>query len=101
MARVTVTGPANEQLRQIHHYIAQDSPTAAARTIRRIRTNIRRLVQHPQRGRVVPEYGDPNIRELIVPPFRVVYRHSADQDLVQVVAVYHGAQLMPSPRPDA
>ena len=40
-------------------------------------------------------------RELIVPPYRVVYRHSADQDLVQVVAVYHGAQLMPSPRPDA
>jgi plasmid stabilization system protein ParE len=69
--------------------------------IRRIRTDIRRLAQHPQRGRVVPEYGDPSIRELIISPYRVVYRHSADQDLVQVVAVYHGAQLMPSPRPDA
>lgn len=71
MARVTITGPANEQLRQIHQFIAQDSPPAAARMIRRIRADIRRLAQHPQQGRVVPECGDPSIRELIVSPYRV------------------------------
>ena len=100
MARVTITGPANEQLRQIHRYIAQDSPTAAGRMVWRIRADIRQLAQHPQRGRVVLEYGGPSIRELVVPPYRVVYRYSPEQDLVQVVAIYHGAQLMPSSRPD-
>jgi toxin ParE1/3/4 len=101
VARVTITRPANEQLRQIHRYIAQDSPVAAARMVRRIRDAIRPLTRHPQQGRVVPEYGDPSLRELIVAPYRVVYRYSADRDVVQVVAVYHGAQRMPALPPDA
>ena len=101
MARVTVTRPANEHLRQIHRFIARDSPAAAARMIRRIRAGIRLLAQHPQQGRAVPEYDDPAIREIIVAPYRVVYRYSADRNLVQVLAVYHGAQLMPVTPPEA
>ncbi|MGH2584928.1 MAG: type II toxin-antitoxin system RelE/ParE family toxin [Dehalococcoidia bacterium] len=100
MARVTVTRPANDHLRSIHRYVAQDSPTAAARMVRRIRAEIRLLVRHPQRGRVVPEFDDPAIRELIVAPYRVVYRYTADRNLVQVLAVYHGAQRMPASLPD-
>jgi plasmid stabilization system protein ParE len=69
--------------------------------IRRIRANIRLLAQHPQRGRVVPEYGDSTIREIIVAPYRVVYRYTADGNLVQILAVYHGAQLMPATPPEA
>lgn len=101
MARVTVTRPANEHLRGIHRFIAQDSPAAAARMIRRIRADIRRLARYPQQGRIVPEYDDPAIRELIVAPYRIVYRYSADRNLVQVIAVYHGAQRMPASLPDA
>ncbi len=64
--------------------------------IMRIRAGVRLLAQHPEQGRVVPEYGDPAIRELIVAPYRVVYRYSADRNVVQVVAVYHSAQLLPA-----
>ena len=101
MARVTVARPATERLREIHRFIAQDSPAAAVRMIRRIRAGVRLLAQHPEQGRVVPEYGDPAIRELIVAPYRVVYRYSADRNVVQVVAVYHSAQLLPASLPDA
>ena len=100
MARVTITRPANEHLRHIHRFIAQDAPAAATRVIRRIRADVRLLAQHPQQGRIVPEYDDPAIREIIVAPYRVVYRYTAERDLVQVVAVYHSAQLLPTAPPD-
>ena len=69
--------------------------------VRRIRADIRLLARHPEHGRAVPEYEDPTVRELIVPPYRVVYRYTAGRDIVQVVAVYHSAQLMPPSPPNA
>ena len=35
---------------------------------------VERLVDHPDIGRVVPEFDQPFLRELIHPPFRIVYR---------------------------
>jgi toxin ParE1/3/4 len=100
MARVTVSRAANEQLRVIHAYIAQDSRAAAARTLRRIRAGIRTLVAHPRQGRAVPEYEDPAVRELIIAPFRVMYRYNAERNHVDVIWIYHGSQLLPPMPPD-
>ena len=47
----------------------------------------------PQSGRMVPEYQDINIREVIEPPYRIVYRVTPNR--VDVLAVFHGAQLLP------
>jgi plasmid stabilization system protein ParE len=41
----------------------------------------------------VPEYDDPNTREIIEPPYRLIYRIKADQ--IDVLAVIHGAQRFP------
>ncbi len=40
------------------------------------------------RGRRVPELADPHLRELIVPPYRLIYR--IDPDTVWVLALVHG-----------
>jgi len=40
---------------------------------------------HPDLGRVVPEFDQVAIRELIVPPFRIVYRR--DSQGVRVVRI--------------
>lgn len=43
------------------------------------------LVLHPDAGRIVPEFGSNPIRELIHPPFRVVYlRQETDVVLIRV-----------------
>jgi plasmid stabilization system protein ParE len=41
-------------------------------------------------GRVVPEYQLENIRELIVKPYRVLYRILGDECLIE--AVFHSKQ---------
>jgi len=41
----------------------------------------------------VPTYDDPNLRELIVYPYRLIYRVMTDR--LYVIAVFHGAQQLP------
>jgi plasmid stabilization system protein ParE len=57
----------------IRDYIAQDSQRYAQLTVDRHIASVERLRAFPQSGRVVPERADPEIREVIVGPFRVVY----------------------------
>ena len=44
-------------------------------------------------GRVVPERDDPDIREIFIYSYRVIYRIRKDQ--IEVLAVIHGARLLP------
>jgi plasmid stabilization system protein ParE len=43
-------------------------------------------------GRIVPELGIENIREIIVGSYRVIYRVRHED--VQVLTVHHGARLL-------
>lgn len=46
-------------------------------------------------GRVVPEYDEPRVRELIVTPFRVIYLTDSGAGTVRVLAVIHGSRTLP------
>jgi len=73
---------AEEDLKSIIEYIYADSPSAARDILRKIRIKASNLCSFPQRGRVVPELKDHGIlqyRELIIPPWRVIYRISEEQ----------------------
>ncbi len=70
---------AEEDLRAIIEYIRADNPSAAKANLKKIRSKISNLHSFPQRGRVVPElkgYGILQYRELVIPPWRVIYRIS-------------------------
>ncbi len=95
MARVTWLSDARYDMREIRRYIARDSPAAAASMVQRLRAEAVRLAQFPETGRVVPEYGDPTIRELIVAPYRLMYRYQPERNRVQVIAVVHGSRQLP------
>jgi len=51
------------------------------------------LCEHPHIGRMVPEFGDPAIRERIIAPYRVLYLLQAD--VVYVLGIYHGRRQLP------
>lgn len=53
------------------------------------------LVEHPEIGRIVPEFAEPNIRELIHPLFRVVYW--LDTDTINVIRVWRSERLLRLP----
>jgi addiction module RelE/StbE family toxin len=87
--------PAIEDLRSITEYIATDNPDAAERTGLRILAQTRRLTTHPLFGRMVPERGDRRIRELIVRPYRIVYRVDESKLKIEILRVWHGARGSP------
>jgi plasmid stabilization system protein ParE len=84
------TQRAWSDLEQAAEYIAQDSPHYAATLVARARDLARTLDRFPQRGRIVPELHDPDIRELFVASFRLVYRVRPSS--VEILALIHGAR---------
>ncbi len=75
-------GVAENDLKEVIEYIAADSPANALKTFNRIRQKASSLYSFPERGRIVPELQDQGIllyRELIVPPWRIIYRISEKQ----------------------
>ncbi len=71
------TETARRDLSGIARFIAEDSVAAALGAIRRIEEAAAALCTVPERGRIVPELRDQGVsryRELVVAPWRVVYR---------------------------
>jgi toxin ParE1/3/4 len=92
MAEVVWTEGALRRLREVHDWIAHDSPGNAARIVRRIEHVVEQLQAFPESGRTVPERSARGYRELIVGTYRVVYRYDHDRDTVVIVTVLHGRQ---------
>lgn len=88
MASVHWTVGARRELEDIVEYIRRDSPTSATALAQRILARARTLRRYPRFGRVVPEYRDEAVRELIVGNYRVIYR-LLDRRL-DILAVVHG-----------
>ena len=91
--RVHWTNTAVNHLRAIHEYTAQNSKIYADRLIDRLTRRSEQFGVFPRSGRMVPEYRRDDIREVIEPPYRIIYRVKEDQ--IDVLAVLHGAQQMP------
>jgi plasmid stabilization system protein ParE len=77
----------------IREHIAADSEQYAGLVVARLVAAPGRLLQFPESGRMVPEFGRPNIRELVIRPYRLVYRLRGD--VVEIVTVFHAARSIP------
>ena len=70
-------------------YIAKDSPSYAASLGVQAERAAFSLRQFPNRGRLVREYHDPNVREVPVGSYRLIYRVTSK---VSVIAFVHTAR---------
>jgi len=89
--RVQWAEAAVRDLEELIGYIAADSPVNAERVLNKLEKRARGLESAPDRGRVVPElahFGIRNWRELIVKPYRIIFR--IEEDTVNVLAVVDG-----------
>jgi len=73
MAKIVWTEPALRDLEIIVKYIAQDSPRYAERVGRGIVQAPRILRDYPKVGRIVPEFNQDRVRELIFGAYRIIY----------------------------
>ncbi len=76
-------------------YADQGVPEVGDRLIEEIVSRIGVLRDHPEMGRIVPEFDQPFLRELVHPPFRIVYRR--DPKHLRVVRVWRSERLLELP----
>jgi len=79
--------PAKLDLKQIHDYIARDSKFYAQKVSLEIVEKSEKLNSFPEVGRVVPEIEDPNIRELLIYSYRLIYEVFPNK--VEILALIH------------
>ncbi len=74
------------------YYNEQAVPHVGKRLVAKVIKEIELLAAHPEIGRVVPEFGKDFLRELIRPPFRIVYRK--DKNNIRIVRVWRSERLL-------
>lgn len=79
-------------------YVEQGVPDVGESLAAEILQRVEVLAGHPDLGRVVPEFNQSYLRELIHPPFRIVYRRDAKR--VRVVRVWRSERLLKFPVAD-
>ena len=93
MARGLVWSPeAVEDIESIASYIERDSPWYAKAVASKIVETAETIPEFPELGRIVPEVGDPAIRERFAYSYRIIYR--LEPERILVAAVIHGSRLL-------
>ena len=77
-------------MKKIYDYIARDSKYYAEKVSQDILERSEKLNEFPEIGRIVPEIGEVNIREVIVYSYRLIYEISSDK--IEVLPLIHCKQ---------
>ena len=94
-AKVTITfaESAISDLKEIlSYYVEQGVPQTGRQLVAAIIDDIELLRDQPDMGRIVPEFEVKYLRELIRPPFRIVYRR--DKKRIRIVRVWRSERLL-------
>lgn len=92
MVEIEWSSIAQNDLNKIIDYIAQDSLEYALLFYEQVREKVENLTQFPKMGRKVPELDDPNIRELILRNYRLIYQILGAK--IQVIRLIHGSRIL-------
>ena len=84
---------AVDRASEIADYIARDKPSAVKKWVDGIFSGVEKLKSSPEIGRIVPEIGNNQFRELIYGNYRIIYRVEKKQ--ISVLTIRHGRQILP------
>ncbi|MGB3777907.1 MAG: type II toxin-antitoxin system RelE/ParE family toxin [Tunicatimonas sp.] len=93
MAQLNWTTQSQTDLNNIGRYIANDSVKYARLQVQKIRNRSRQLVKMPESGRMVPELGRKDVRELIEGNYRIIYRIKSEEQ-IDIITVHHSARQL-------
>lgn len=77
----------------IFDYIAHDHFPNAEKWALNLINQTDKLIEHPKLGRVVPEFNQESIREIIAGNYRIIYR--IREDRIYIEAIWHTRKLPP------
>lgn len=93
MAEVKWTAQALYDIETIAEFIARDSEKYAKIQVERFFQKVQILETFPQAGRIVPELHDPEIREIIMNYYRIIYR-VVNEDRIDILTIHHTHKLL-------
>ena len=94
--KVSLTDSAVNDLKEVLKYYEERLVAEVGhRFVEEIIERIETLIEHPEIGRVVPEYSNSGIRELIHPPYRVVYLK--EESSIFVVRIWRSERILRLP----
>jgi toxin ParE1/3/4 len=93
MVSINWTLSALDDVENIAAYIAKDSPFYASLTVSSFFDTVDILATNPNAGRVVPEFNQLNIRELINGSYRIIYKIVNDNQ-VDIITIHHANRLI-------
>ena len=93
MVRIRFTKQSLFDLKEIYDYISYDSKKYAQYQILKIRNSIKILKQYKFSGKIVEEYNDENIREIIEGNYRIIYKILGD-DRIDIITIHHVARSL-------
>jgi toxin ParE1/3/4 len=92
MAKIKWSKDSLEDLKEICHFIALDSPFYAALMKDRVVEMVEHLELFPEMGRHVPESDNPSVRELIFKNYRIIYQ--IKEGFLEIITILHGSRLL-------
>ena len=81
---------AAEELEEICAYLGKNSPQYARLFAYKVIESIQKLSNFPKLGRIVPEFENPAIRELLFKSYRIIYR--IGNQLIEIASIFHGSR---------
>jgi plasmid stabilization system protein ParE len=90
MAEINWTAEAEQWLRDIHDYIAEDNPEAAVRVVEGIYEKVQLLRLFPELGHRYDRHADQNIRIRLYGHYRIAYLIKPDGN-IDILGAFHGA----------
>ena len=87
--RILWTKLAKFHLAKLHEYISRDSKYYANVFALKIKKAVLRLEKLPESGRIIPEIGSENAREIIYGSYRIMYEVRGEN--IYITQIIHGA----------
>ena len=97
--KLSWTQQALSDLIEIGRYIRENNPSAARKFVSKLRKRAAKIPEFPRTGRVVPEFEDENIREIIEGNYRIVYQVKDSQ--IFVLTIFEAHRQLPLETPIA
>ena len=91
--RIVWSPTARRRAAEAVDLIAQDRPTVALEWYEGLVRRIELLRDLPEQGRVVPEWHEESVREILWEPYRVIYEVFVDR--VEILTLSHARQQLP------
>jgi len=92
--KITFSSRAIHDLEFIGDHIERAAPEAARRHLQKLVDRVKQLEKFPGSGRIVPEFQEPQLRELVEGNYRIVYEIFPKKSLIVILTIFESHKLL-------